>query len=190
MKITFVVFLFFIASPVLGTLIIVEKTKEKALEITHKYPNCRVHYGRDKVQRVMSITKPLLIYEPQSDQSIDLLSKVCETAFKGPSKNTGFIYPGTKWCGPGNIAKNYTDLGVYKEEDMCCRDHDHCTRILETGQCYFNLCNTSPYTRECIQRFEIIPNYHQQGRRSQRMTTDRLFNVFVNVASDFLRFAL
>lgn len=54
---------------------------------------------------------------------------------------------GTKWCGPGNIAKNYSDLGIYHEEDICCREHDHCTRTLETGQCFFNLCNTSPYTR-------------------------------------------
>jgi len=37
--------------------------------------------------------------------------------------------PGTKWCGPGNIATSYDDLGTEREVDMCCRapsDHPMC----------------------------------------------------------------
>lgn len=64
-----------------------------------------------------------------------------------PNPGLHVVCLGTKWCGPGNVAKNYSDLGVYQREDICCREHDHCTRTLETGQCFFNLCNTSPYTR-------------------------------------------
>lgn len=105
-------------------------------------------------------------------QSVDLFYKICRGTQSGSYESIEFIYPGrnnkslnniylliliilqlyiifigTKWCGPGNIAKNYSDLGAYREEDICCREHDHCTRTLETGQCLFNLCNTSPYTR-------------------------------------------
>ncbi|KAH9368044.1 hypothetical protein HPB48_019873 [Haemaphysalis longicornis] len=35
------------------------------------------------------------------------------------------IYPGTKWCGAGDVAKDYDDLGKARGTDMCCRDHDH-----------------------------------------------------------------
>lgn len=30
------------------------------------------------------------------------------------------IYPGTRWCGPGDKAYNSTDLGVFKDSDSCC----------------------------------------------------------------------
>ncbi|XP_049267340.1 uncharacterized protein LOC119376258 isoform X2 [Rhipicephalus sanguineus] len=34
------------------------------------------------------------------------------------------MFPGTKWCGAGNIATDYNDLGVSWQADMCCREHD------------------------------------------------------------------
>ncbi|KAF7996635.1 hypothetical protein HCN44_002281 [Aphidius gifuensis] len=35
------------------------------------------------------------------------------------------IFPGTKWCGKGNIAKDENDRGSYKA-DECCYAHDRC----------------------------------------------------------------
>lgn len=31
------------------------------------------------------------------------------------------VFPGTKWCGTGDIARNYHDLGEEKDMDRCCR---------------------------------------------------------------------
>lgn len=52
---------------------------------------------------------------------------------------------GTKWCGPGNTAANYDDLGNQKEVDMCCRDHDHCDNIA-AGETKYNLTNRDFFT--------------------------------------------
>ncbi|XP_022160231.1 phospholipase A2-like [Myzus persicae] len=236
MKITFIVILLFFAAMTAncsGTLIIVDKLRKKALEITLKTPICRIYNNRNEIQ-VLLKSNPSFVYESMYVESVELFYKICKGTQRGPCQNIEFIYPGTKWCGPGNIAKNYSDLGVYHEEDICCREHDHCTRTLETGQCYFNLCNISPYTRShcecdikfqqclnkvntstahtlgviffnivkvmcfkeeclfggCIQKFEITPNYHQQGRSMDILTTDYLFNIFTKIVMDFVRYAL
>ncbi|XP_037793602.1 phospholipase A2-like [Penaeus monodon] len=56
------------------------------------------------------------------------------------------IYPGTKWCGTGNVAEGLDDLGTLKEVDACCRDHDLCPDDLEPGQRRHNITNESPFT--------------------------------------------
>ncbi|XP_069695675.1 phospholipase A2-like [Periplaneta americana] len=57
------------------------------------------------------------------------------------------IFPGTKWCGSGNIAMNFTDLGTSQEADKCCREHDSCPDIIEAGKTKYNLTNNSFYTK-------------------------------------------
>ncbi|XP_051933655.1 serine/arginine repetitive matrix protein 2 [Hippocampus zosterae] len=42
----------------------------------------------------------------------------------------GFTYPGTLWCGAGNMADHYEQLGEYEETDRCCRTHDHCPHVI------------------------------------------------------------
>ncbi|XP_002733081.1 phospholipase A2 isozymes PA3A/PA3B/PA5-like [Saccoglossus kowalevskii] len=57
-----------------------------------------------------------------------------------------YIYPGTKWCGKGDAAESEDDLGLYEEEDKCCRQHDHCERYIESFRTGFNTFNPFPYT--------------------------------------------
>lgn len=57
-----------------------------------------------------------------------------------------FIFPGTKWCGPGNIADNDNDLGHWEDTDKCCRAHDFCDGI-EAGNSKYGLVNDTPFTK-------------------------------------------
>lgn len=60
------------------------------------------------------------------------------------------IFPGTKWCGPGDVAKNYDDLGKASETDRCCREHDHSQDNIPAFGTKHNITNYLPYTMtEC-----------------------------------------
>lgn len=74
----------------------------------------------------------------------------------GWTKNTSplrglLIFPGTKWCGAGDVADSYNDLGYHAESDKCCRQHDLCLTFtgeyIAPGQCKNGLCNPSPFYR-------------------------------------------
>ena len=54
------------------------------------------------------------------------------------------IFSGTKWCGPGHIAKTYDELGTNRETDKCCREHDrHCKIRIKGGRKKYGLWNLS-----------------------------------------------
>ncbi|XP_077525069.1 uncharacterized protein LOC144136549 [Amblyomma americanum] len=57
-----------------------------------------------------------------------------------------FIFPGTKWCGAGDVAKNYDDLGPARATDACCREHDHADDSIPAFQTKYGLRNTNLYT--------------------------------------------
>ncbi|CAL1679619.1 unnamed protein product [Lasius platythorax] len=72
------------------------------------------------------------------------------------SLKLAFIFPGTKWCGSGNIASDPDNLGIFTMTDACCREHDNCKDIIESMQTKYGLTNTAPYTRlhcSCDERF-------------------------------------
>lgn len=65
-------------------------------------------------------------------------------------------FPGTKWCGPGNTADGYDDLGSDPEVDKCCRAHDHCDNIA-SGEEKYGLKNDDFFTRlhcQCDKEFK------------------------------------
>ncbi|KAI9553073.1 hypothetical protein GHT06_020965 [Daphnia sinensis] len=57
----------------------------------------------------------------------------------------------TKWCGPGNVANAFDDLGTHVATDTCCRDHDNCDDKMSPGACKNGLCNTSIFTKSHCQ---------------------------------------
>ncbi|ALC49101.1 CG42237 [Drosophila busckii] len=57
----------------------------------------------------------------------------------------------TKWCGTGDIADTYNDLGSEMAMDRCCRQHDLCPIKIRAYQNKYELMNDSLYTKShCI----------------------------------------
>lgn len=71
-----------------------------------------------------------------------------------PANTTGMTAPGTKWCGPGNTAANYNDLGKHRDTDMCCREHDHCEDIVESQQMLHGVFNTDWFPMQVLKAFQ------------------------------------
>ncbi|KAF6715703.1 Group 3 secretory phospholipase A2 [Oryzias melastigma] len=68
----------------------------------------------------------------------------------------GFIVPGTLWCGSGNKAPSYADLGVFSDTDSCCREHDQCQHTILSFQSEFGVFNSNIFTMshcDCDNRF-------------------------------------
>nr|CAH0105183.1 unnamed protein product [Daphnia galeata] len=73
-----------------------------------------------------------------------------------PATDRRFIYPGTKWCGLGDVADDFDDIGIHASTDKCCREHDHCHDYMSPGTCKYGLCNYSIFTKshcDCDERF-------------------------------------
>ncbi|PAA67946.1 hypothetical protein BOX15_Mlig002305g1 [Macrostomum lignano] len=71
-------------------------------------------------------------------------SKLQEKKYADPNSNetaSVFIIPGTKWCGKGNVATSYENLGSEYETDKCCRDHDTCPHSITALQTRYGLKN-------------------------------------------------
>ncbi|XP_068441336.1 nascent polypeptide-associated complex subunit alpha, muscle-specific form [Clinocottus analis] len=53
----------------------------------------------------------------------------------------GFTYPGTLWCGAGNMADHDGQLGDFAETDSCCRIHDHCPHVIHAFSSNYGYTN-------------------------------------------------
>ncbi|XP_055707000.1 uncharacterized protein LOC129804039 isoform X2 [Phlebotomus papatasi] len=67
-----------------------------------------------------------------------------------------FRMPNTKWCGTGNGAGVYNQLGGASKADMCCRKHDHCKlniHAMTTKWQFFNYRFYTISSCSCDRRF-------------------------------------
>lgn len=75
----------------------------------------------------------------------------------------------------GNIAKEYSDVGRYTEEDRCCREHDLCPHTLSPGECKRGLCNQQQFTRshcDCDAKFRRCLQGLNSGTLNYLLETD------------------
>lgn len=76
------------------------------------------------------------------------------------------IYPGTLWCGDGNQARNQNEIGLFRNTDICCKQHDQCPSFIKSGSEFKGLRNTGLFTRShcdcdikfynCLKRTDTI----------------------------------
>ncbi|XP_041078600.1 group 3 secretory phospholipase A2-like isoform X2 [Polyodon spathula] len=87
------------------------------------------------------------------ERSVDLNPRSGDTARR---KKRSWIVPGTLWCGRGTAAQNFTELGIFDQADLCCREHDHCKETISAFKIKYGIFNHHLYTLshcECDQRF-------------------------------------
>ncbi|PAA94326.1 hypothetical protein BOX15_Mlig020249g1 [Macrostomum lignano] len=79
-------------------------------------------------------------------------------------KDSFLIHPGTRWCGVGTLAMNYTTLGTAYESDMCCREHDHCDRVIRAKRTKYHMKSIFHFTIshcECdVKFYRCLKNAH------------------------------
>ncbi|KAL3856662.1 hypothetical protein ACJMK2_011390 [Sinanodonta woodiana] len=78
------------------------------------------------------------------------------TDLKDYKKILNAIYPGTNWCGVGDVAKNATDYGTSVGTDKCCQEHDGCEIFITARDTKYGLTNYALYTVSdcaCDQKF-------------------------------------
>ncbi|KAL9834067.1 group 3 secretory phospholipase A2 isoform 2-T2 [Geothlypis trichas] len=76
----------------------------------------------------------------------------------GPQRRRrrGWTLPGTLWCGAGNSAGNWSELGLFRGPDQCCREHDQCWAQITALQFNYGIRNYRLHTVshcDCDTRF-------------------------------------
>ncbi|XP_070378667.1 uncharacterized protein [Dermacentor albipictus] len=102
---------------------------------TNATVNCNLIGEETLIQQILRLVPAELVTSVTTAQMDEVVDKCQdkESMMEGSSLLSTIgddlqslvIFPGTKWCGAGNVAKNYSDLGSASATDMCCRDHDH-----------------------------------------------------------------
>ncbi|XP_014204104.1 uncharacterized protein LOC106636267 [Copidosoma floridanum] len=91
-------------------------------------------------QLIGELTKPIKVAGKSIRGTFGQVLNLIGSKFKA-------IFPGTEWCGAGNISSSIDEVGLFKKTDSCCRDHDLCNINMAAGQTQHGLLNTGTFTR-------------------------------------------
>ncbi|CAH1179902.1 unnamed protein product [Phaedon cochleariae] len=98
---------------------------------------------------------------------------------KNPFTLLSGIIPGTRWCGTGDIARNYFDLGAEPKVDSCCRLHDLCPVKIRAYSEKYNLTNNSLYTKSHCKCDDDL--FHCLKAQNQSHVANIMGNIYFNI---------
>ncbi|KAK2823299.1 hypothetical protein Q7C36_019899 [Tachysurus vachellii] len=101
-----------------------------------------------------------------------------ETFQKLKRSKRAWMIPGTLWCGSGNKASDFSDLGLFEDTDKCCREHDHCEQTIASFQFGYGVFNSHFFTLshcDCDSKFRRC--LHNANDRMSGMVGYGYFNV-------------
>uniref|UniRef100_L7LXT1 Putative phospholipase a2 n=1 Tax=Rhipicephalus pulchellus TaxID=72859 RepID=L7LXT1_RHIPC len=118
--------------------------------------SCNMVGDSKLIKRVLSFI-PIYITDRVSKKKMDQISQQCsghpqnfEASFFAQLLDKRYqgiaAFPGTKWCGSGNVARNYEDLGEARDTDKCCREHDFAMDSIPPNKTRHGLQNKLTYT--------------------------------------------
>ncbi|XP_014204343.1 acidic phospholipase A2 PA4 isoform X2 [Copidosoma floridanum] len=141
-----------------SSVLVADMAMTRMVELNAGAPFCELYHDRGTIQRMVLGSDPNKVRQISNNLVADLEETCKASRIKGKNQapGGGIMYPGTKWCGPGNVAANYDDLGQHASEDACCREHDHCPKTISPQECIHGICNYSPFTRshcDCDAKF-------------------------------------
>uniref|UniRef100_A0A3P9KLC0 phospholipase A2 n=1 Tax=Oryzias latipes TaxID=8090 RepID=A0A3P9KLC0_ORYLA len=114
------------------------------------------------------------------------MSRQNQSAKASRRSKRGFTYPGTLWCGAGNMADHYNQLGEFAQTDSCCRTHDHCQHVIHPFSSNFGYtnfkwlsishCDCDEALKECLRKVNDT---------SSRVVGQAFFNVLTVPCFEF-----
>ncbi|CAG0910020.1 unnamed protein product [Cyprideis torosa] len=139
--------------------LIVKLTFSQMMDLMNR---CRI-LNEEFIQPEEKVDEVILEYYPILDiDSDELLPELPPPMAKGKeerrnarslmySLTRGNVIPGTKWCGSGDVAEQYFDLGEDAMLDSCCRDHDHCPVKIRAHEQQYGHMNRAFYAKSHCQ---------------------------------------
>lgn len=130
---------------------------------------------RDAINRCRQLSERTLPPDDEYRDGLDIMST--EDLISLFSMKRGLI-PGTKWCGLGDQAASYNDLGPKRRIDICCRAHDHCPIRSKPFRNDYGVLNIGLYTKS---HCDCDADFYRCLREVRSRTADMLGNLYFNV---------
>uniref|UniRef100_A0A1W7R9X4 Phospholipase A2 n=1 Tax=Hadrurus spadix TaxID=141984 RepID=A0A1W7R9X4_9SCOR len=151
---------------------------DEGFETGREFSECRMLNSIQEIARE-TVNFPQRTIKRVSKEEMDVLERTCSRPLE---TERFFIYKGTKWCGPGNIAENEFDLGIL-EADKCCYVHDHCDSIA-AGETKYGLVNNGYYTLlncDCEESFDrCLKTTADRVEGSEKEDTLKIRHIYFN----------
>lgn len=130
---------------------------------------------RDAINRCRQLSEKTLPPDDEYRDGLEIMST--EDLISLFSMKRGLM-PGTKWCGLGDQANSYNDLGPKHRIDICCRAHDHCPIRSKPFRNDYGVLNIGLYTKS---HCDCDADFYRCLREVRSRTADMLGNLYFNV---------